>query len=489
MQQSFTKANLPVNLRNKPEQVQELFIKTANETKAQGSNFTQAVALANKLANELDTKLQAEALAKQKPKADVKQVLKQGLVDRRKDQLLSALDMLDDSDEELEEPEELTKAQVLPTKQIKSTEFDKQGRLVTILDDGTRVVSKNSAPADNINQSVAVQVNPVFDYVQMNTTANLGDDDFVPGMLTWNEPEDCLDVVQNDGTRTQVGLENYIEVINNSAQQFYNGQVVMFSSVSAEEIPAVLPMIASPDMEPLYIVGVLTMDLAPNQRGRATVLGKVRDLDTTGSNVGETWQQGDLLWVHPTITGAMTRVRPTAPYPAISVAAVLKVSSTAGLILVRPTIFPKLSYGKFTSSQNQFPLATNTPYAVKFEQSEFSSGVSVQDLTKIVCSKQGLYSFDFRLQVTSTNSSQTSLYIWARVNGADVALTTTQSSMAGNGFQLTPSWNFVLSLNAGDYFELMYAVSGTAVHISAPAATTFCPATPSAVMKVNQFNL
>lgn len=33
MQQSFTKANLPVNLRNKPEQVQELFLKTANDHK------------------------------------------------------------------------------------------------------------------------------------------------------------------------------------------------------------------------------------------------------------------------------------------------------------------------------------------------------------------------------------------------------------------------------------------------------------------------
>jgi hypothetical protein len=93
------------------------------------------------------------------------------------------------------------------------------------------------------------------------------------------------------------------------------------------------------------------------------------------------------------------------------------------------------------------------------------------------------------MQVTSSNSSKTNIYIWARINGIDVNNTTTVVSAAGNGYELSPSWNFVLSMNAGDYFELMYAVNATAVSISAPPATAFCPSTPSVVLKVNQVNL
>lgn len=55
--------------------------------------------------------------------------------------------------------------------------------------------------------------------------------------------------------------------------------------------------------------------------------------------------------------------------------------------------------------------------------------------------------------------------------------------------ELAPSWSFVQSLNAGDYFELMYACDSTDILINAPASTSFCPSTPSAVIKVNQVNL
>lgn len=493
----FALDKLPKNLINAELQAKQLFVDQANLL-LEHNSMSQAITKASLLAEELDKKLKLEKqkIVEEQTKAEsLQKKLKQDLEQqqakeqqRLRKQAISFLEQL--SDEDLDESTtEVQKAALGDSKQVVATSFDKQGRLVTELKDGTRIVSKNVAPADQINQAVTLHTNPVFDYVQMNTTAGLTSEDYLPGMLTWNEQEDCLDIVQSDGSRLQTGLENYIQVVNKSGIALSNGAVVMFSGVDQNETPAVMPIVASPNTEPLYIVGVLTNELSPDELGRATVLGKVRNLNTTGSDVGEVWQQGDLLWVHPTIPGKMTRTRPTAPNVAISVAAVLKVDATNGLILVRPTIFPRMFYGKFRSTQSQTPEAINTPYAVTFNQTDFSSGVSLNNNSRLSCSNQGLYSFDFRMQVTSSNSSKTNIYIWARINGLDIDNTTTVVSVAGNGYELSPSWNFVLSMNAGDYFELMYAVDATAVSISAPPATAFCPSTPSVVIKVNQVNL
>lgn len=489
------------SLVNSSKEVKEAFCYAANLASDKGMNITSSIKLGLQAAKEQQAK---EELVKQKElqeqqgvnKAEV--ALKESLEKQQKAKeqqhlqaLKTALEALDEQDdtEVLLHVENVSKAVLEQSRSIVSTYFDQQGRLVTVFDDASKLVSKNSAPADNIQQSVAVQVNPVFDYLQMQVNAFVPAEDRQPGMLTWNKFEDCLDIVQADGSTLQAGLETYIQVKNNSGTSLPNGAVVMFAGVDLEEIPTVLPIAATANQEPLYIVGVLTNALENQEVGRATILGKVRNLDTTGSSSGETWQQGDLLWVHPSQAGKLTRIRPTAPSPAISVAAVLKVSATQGILLVRPTIFPRLFYGKFKSNAVQQPLAADTPYAVNFETTEISAGVVIQDNSKVKCLASGLYSFDFRLQVTSTNSSQKVIYIWYRINGTDVPNTTTKVSLAGNAFEVIPSWNFVHTMQAGDYFQLMYACSDTSVLINAPSSTSFCPATPSAVLKVNQINL
>jgi hypothetical protein len=359
---------------------------------------------------------------------------------------------------------------IAPT--IKAADFDAQGHLVILMSDGRRVVSKGKAVEQHIDQRIGVSVNPVFDHVQMNTTANYTSEDYLPGMLTWNEFEDCLDIVQNDGSVLQVGLESYIEVINKNTHTLANGTVVRFSGVSLDEIPEASPLIADGSTPPLYLIGVITNSLIPGQRGRATIFGKVRNINTTGSDVGETWLQGDLLYAHPTLTGRLTRVQ-----------------ATEGKILVRPTIFPRLFYGTFSNSTTQTIAAANTPYHVHFNTTEIASGVRIQDLGRIYTDYAGLYSFDFRLQLTSTNSSQKSVYIWGRKNGIDIPYSNSKVTVSGNGVELVPSWSFSVSMQAGDYFELMHATTDTSVRIDAPANTAFAPSTPSATLRVSQINL
>lgn len=372
---------------------------------------------------------------------------------------------------------------------VKAAEFDAQGHLVILMSDGKRIKTKGKAVEQHIDQRIGVSVNPVFDHIQMNTTANYTAEDYLPGMMTWNEFEDCLDVVQNDGSILQVGLESYIEVINKTASTMPNGTVVRFSGVSLDEIPEASPLIADGSTPPLYLIGVLTNTAIPGQRVRATVFGKVRNINTTGSDVGETWQIGDLLYAHPTQAGKFTKVQPTAPNLVISVAAVLKAHATEGKILVRPTIFPRLFYGTFSSSVTQTAPAINTPHPVHFENTEISSGIRIINGGQISTEYAGLYAFDFRIQLTSSNSSQKNIYLWARKNGVDIPRSTSKVTLVGNGVELVPSWSFTVSMQAGDYFELMYAVDDLAIIINAPLATSFAPSTPSATMRVSQINL
>lgn len=315
----------------------------------------------------------------------------------------------------------------------------------------------------------------------------------VAGQLGWNYREDCLDIKQADDTTLQVGLEHYFQIHNGTGTQLGNGEVVMFAGVDEDDhmnpIVAVGRYNASASANPLYLVGVMTNDVPDGHDGRATVFGKVRNLNTTGASVGETWVRGELLWAHPTMPGKLTKVRPTAPSVATSVAAVLQVGTTDGVLLVRPTIWPRLYYGSWFSTENQTHALANTPYRITYNNEGATSGFTNVD-GLITAQQAGLFTFQFTLQVTSTNSSAANYWIWYRKNGVDVPNSARKLSISSNSIVLAPSWNFPVSMQVGDTFELMWACdTGNKVSLSAQTATAFCPATPSAQLTVGQVNL
>ena len=152
------------------------------------------------------------------------------------------------------------------------------------------------------------------------------------GILSWNTAEETVDLTMGDGVVQQIGFETYMRVENDTGSQINNGQVVGFVGVNGEI--KVAPYIANFSANELYMVGVATHDMPDGDIGPVTLYGKVRDLDTTGTPVGETWSVGDILYASPTTAGAFTKVRPTAPNVVIPMAAVLVVSATVGEIMV-----------------------------------------------------------------------------------------------------------------------------------------------------------
>lgn len=313
------------------------------------------------------------------------------------------------------------------------------------------------------------------------------------GDIAWNPDEDCLDIHHADGTTLQTGLEHHLRVHNHTGNTIANGTVVLFAGVenaSSIAMPIVGKYLADSSASPLFLIGVLTTDLAPNGTGRATTFGYVRDLDTTGTLVGESWTQGDLLWGHPTIPGALTKVRPSAPNVATSIAAVAKVGTTDGQLLVRPTIWPRLYYGDWYDTTNQTAAQANTPYAVKLNQTGAVSGFELTTGgTVIKALNAGRYNFEFSLQVTSTNSSLARIWIWYRKNGTDVPNSTTVVTIRENGGRAAPAWNFPVLMNANDTFTLMWATDSTNISLAAESASAFYPSIPSVILTVAQTNL
>lgn len=148
-----------------------------------------------------------------------------------------------------------------------------------------------------------------------------------------------------------------------------------------------------------------------------------------------------------------------------------------------------LRYGTFFDTTDQNAASANTPYAITFNNTDLSEGVFLGTPTsRIYVDRPGAYNFQFSAQLAGTGGgggSNRDVYIWARINGTDVADSATKVHMKGSGEAYVAAWNFVFRLNTGDYFELMWATTNTNVQILADPATAFCPAIPSVIMTVS----
>lgn len=305
----------------------------------------------------------------------------------------------------------------------------------------------------------------------------------VKGSMSWNSADQTIDIGMDYGVVQQVGEEVYARVQNNTGVTIPNGTVVGFTGAVPDSALSVAPYLADSSSNTLYILGVMTHDLPDTgQKGYCTAWGFVRGLNTSAYTLG------DVLYASPTVAGGFTNVRPTAPNAVVPVAAVLKVGTTDGIIFVRPTIEQQRYYGEFTKTDTQTPAAINTAYALTFTSTELAKGISRGSPTsRIVVANTGLYSFSLSVQITSTNASQKSIWVWLKKNGTtDIANSARIISTALNGGYVVVSLNEVISVLAGDYLEVMYASDDVGISISTVAATAFAPAAPAAILSVSQ---
>jgi len=317
-----------------------------------------------------------------------------------------------------------------------------------------------------------------FDYVDFRTNPAYVQK---TGRLAWNNSDQTLDLDMEYGVTQQIGQEQYARVGNTTGVTIPNGTVVGFAGATSDAL-LVAPYLADGSQPTLYILGVMTHDLPDSgDKGYCTTWGFVRGIDTSA------FSAGDILYPSPTVAGALTNVKPTAPDNVIPVAACVVSDATNGVIFVRPTIEQQKYYGSFSKTTNQAPVAINTEYLLTFDNTELANGISIgTPASRIVVSESGLYDFSATMQLTSGNSSDKNVWVFFKKNGTAIANTSRLITVNTNGGYAPISVSEFFSLNANDYIEIAFAANNTNVAFNTLAATAFAPAAPSALLTVTQ---
>ena len=152
-----------------------------------------------------------------------------------------------------------------------------------------------------------------------------------------------------------------------------------------------------------------------------------------------------------------------------------------------PTSAVNLKYGAFHDTTTQTAAVINTAYAVTFNTTDLSNGASIGSPTsRIVVTTAGKYNFQFSAQLHKTNASVGYIYIWARVNGTDIADSASKISINGSQAETIAAWNFVLNMAANDYFELMWSADHVNCQLLSGAASSPVPAIPSVILTATQ---
>jgi hypothetical protein len=301
------------------------------------------------------------------------------------------------------------------------------------------------------------------------------------GQAKWNKSDQTLDLRMEYGVTQQIGQEQYARVANTTGVTIPNGTVVGFVGATANAL-LVEPYLADGSAPSLYILGVMTHDLPDSgEKGYCTTWGFVRDLDTSAFAVG------DLLYASPTVAGALTNVKPTAPDNVIPLATCIISNATAGLIFVRPAVQQMQYYGTFIKTTDQLPSSINTEYLLTFDSTEISNGITIgTPASRIVVPESGFYQFDATVQLTSTSSSSKNIWIWFKKNGTAVPNSARLVTSDLNNGYIPIAVNQSISLNANDYIEMAFAADSTAVTVDNVAATAFAPSAPAIVLLVTQ---
>jgi hypothetical protein len=162
-----------------------------------------------------------------------------------------------------------------------------------------------------------------------------GGSEHIEGTLEWNGNDHTLDIhTDKDGVVLQVGQEQYVRAVNQTAGIINNGEAVIVTGSQGNR-PGIIRANANAENTSHGTLGIATHDIAQNLEGFVTTSGLVRGIDTTGTPYGESWTDGDLIYLSATIAGGLTNAIPSAPNHATLVGYNLNTHAEQGLLFVK----------------------------------------------------------------------------------------------------------------------------------------------------------
>ena len=183
---------------------------------------------------------------------------------------------------------------------------------------------------------------------------NIGDPDLSIRQLAWNNSEGSLAVGLSDTYEMFLGGELHYRVRNNTGSSILAGTAVYATGLTpgGNNRIEIAPKAADGSIREVRFMGLVTENIDNGVNGFTTHFGYIRNIDTRGDYAangatdkvwasGEpTWAEGDLLYVHPTVAGKLTKIEPKH---SISVAIILNRHQNQGKLFVRPTSYGHLN--------------------------------------------------------------------------------------------------------------------------------------------------
>jgi hypothetical protein len=183
----------------------------------------------------------------------------------------------------------------------------------------------------------------VFDTISFNVD---NESILSKGEVSWSDTDGSLTLGLTDNTTVSVGESRYLRIRNETGGTLYKGQVIYATGIHSNGLITPDLYVADGAVREIRFIGVVLEDVNDSNNGYALDFGQIIDIDLDGSAsnyaIGdETWVAGDILYVHPTVAGKLTKVEPKH---SIIVAIVLDPGNGNGngRMFVRPTSYGHL---------------------------------------------------------------------------------------------------------------------------------------------------
>jgi hypothetical protein len=134
-------------------------------------------------------------------------------------------------------------------------------------------------------------------------------------------------------------------------------------------------------------------------------------------------------------------------------------------------------YGAFQDGTDQTAANTTTAYAITFDTTDFSNGVTLSNSSRLNVSQAGLYNLQFSIQFTNTTNASQDVDVWFRKNGTNIDKSNSRFGFAprkgaGDPYHTIAALNFFVSLAANDYVQIMWRPTDVGVSIEHYAASS-----------------
>jgi hypothetical protein len=138
--------------------------------------------------------------------------------------------------------------------------------------------------------------------------------------------------------KLKIGTQEFAQVVNKTTPLVNllasNYQVCIVAGATGQRLSVKLAR-ADNDINSAGTLGVVAENINGNAEGFICTTGTLENLNTSGSLQGETWADGDLLYLSGTTFGAITNVKPSAPIHEVRVGYVEYAHATKGKIYVK----------------------------------------------------------------------------------------------------------------------------------------------------------